>query len=78
MISESWNSASNKVDYISNLNQENTLRLIAWHIRSDRFCTGLLGSAFKDGLIQAAINQLGLLEKERLQNKIRGFRTYAH
>lgn len=57
-ISRAWKKAKDKIVFISQLNQEDIFRIIAWHIRGDRFCSGLLASAFNDGYIQTALKRL--------------------
>lgn len=57
-ISDTWKQAANKIIFIKQLNQEDVFRMLAWHIRGDRFCGGLLGCAFDAGHIQTALKRL--------------------
>ena len=58
LISDEWNKATDKIAFIKQLNLEDILRLIAWHIRGERFCSGLLANAFDKEYIQTALERL--------------------
>ena len=61
-IEESWLAAPDKKEYIAQLDQKMVLHLIAWHIRGDRFCSGMLAGALDEGHLQAAIARFIELE----------------
>lgn len=58
VLSAEWNEATDKITFIKQLNQEDVFRLITWHIRGERFCSGLLANAFDKGYIQTALEIL--------------------
>ena len=57
-IEVSWLAAPDKKQFITQLDEKSVLHLIAWHIRGDRFCSGMLANALDDGYLQAAIERL--------------------
>lgn len=57
-IEAAWLETSDKKQFIAGLDEKSVLHLIAWHIRGDRFCSGMLASALDDGYLQAAIERL--------------------
>jgi hypothetical protein len=57
-IEPAWLGAPDKKQFITGLDEKSVLHLIAWHIRGDRFCSGMLASALDDGYLQAAIGRL--------------------
>lgn len=58
IITDAWNGAEDKINFIKQLGPEDVFRLISFHIRGERFFSGLLAAAFDNGYIQSALKRL--------------------
>ena len=58
MMGTAWSAAANKEAFIRNQGIENLQLLVAWFVRSDRFCSGFLAGAFADGYIQEILSRM--------------------